>query len=105
MKIQLPIVVFLILTVLTISCSKKHIPETNEKPASEKPVSKVPLIIKTKPTPTPKVITVNDAIAKKSVDGRLFYDLQKRRYWKNYKDGKYYLFFKGMYEDPAFKPR
>ncbi len=105
MKIRIAAVVSLIISILIVGCSKKNIPEKSEKPATEKTVSKAPLIIKTRPTPTPKVITVNDAIAKKSVDGRLFYDLQKRRYWKNYEDGKYYLFYKGMYEDKAFKPR
>lgn len=51
-----------------------------------------------------KVITVNDAAAKKSVDGRLYYDVTGHRYWKNYKDGKYYLFNQGMYNDPDFQP-
>ena len=53
----------------------------------------------------PKVISVNDNAASKSVDGRLFYDVLGHRYWKNYSDGKYYLFDKSMYDDPDFKPR
>lgn len=52
-----------------------------------------------------KVITVDDNAAKKSVDGRLYYDVMGHRYWKNYKDGKYYLFSQSMYNDPAFKPQ
>ena len=56
------------------------------------------------PEALPKVITVNDAAAKKSVDGRLYYDVNGKRYWKNFKDGKYYLFDKSMYENPDFKP-
>ncbi len=52
----------------------------------------------------PKTISVNDDAASKSVDGRLYYDLKGHRYWKNYKDGKYYLFDKSMYNNPDFKP-
>lgn len=52
-----------------------------------------------------KVITVDDAAAHNSVDGRLYYDVLGHRYWKNYEDGKYYLFNKSMYSDPAFKPK
>lgn len=52
----------------------------------------------------PKTIYVNDAAAKKSVDGRLYYDVKGHRYWKNYKDGKYYLFNKSMYSNPDFQP-
>jgi len=53
--------------------------------------------------PPPKVISVNDEAAHKSVDGRLYYDVMGHRYWRNYKDGKYYLFNKSMFNDPAFK--
>ena len=52
----------------------------------------------------PKIISVNDAIAKKTVDGRLYYDLDGHRYWRNNKDGKYYLFNKAMYDQAEFKP-
>ena len=55
-------------------------------------------------TAFPKVITVNDNAASKSVDGRLFYDVLGHRYWRNYKDGKYYLFDKSMYNNPDFSP-
>lgn len=51
-----------------------------------------------------KAIYVNDAAAKTSVDGRLYYDVDGKRYWKNYKDGKYYLFNKSMFANPDFKP-
>ena len=51
----------------------------------------------------PKVIVVNDNVAHKSVDGRYYYDLLGHRYWRNNKDGKYYLFNKSMYNDDAFK--
>jgi hypothetical protein len=54
---------------------------------------------------THKVIWVNDKVAKKNFDGRLYYDLDGRRYWKNYVDGKYYLYNKAMYSNAAFKPR
>ncbi len=52
----------------------------------------------------PGVISVNDNAASKSVDGRLFYDVLGHRYWKNFKDGKYYLFDKSMYNNPDFQP-
>jgi hypothetical protein len=51
----------------------------------------------------PKVITVNDSAARKSVDGRLYYDVMGHRYWRNNKDGKYYLFNKSMYNNPDFQ--
>jgi len=54
-------------------------------------------------TPVPKVIAVNDSAAKKTFDGRYYYDLEGHRYWRNNKDGKYYLFNKSMATDPAFK--
>lgn len=80
------------------SCSKKTTPagEGNSKPA--------PVVVKKIKTPVPAVITVNDAVAKKSADGRLYYDLEGKRFWKNYKNGKYYLFNKKMYNNPDFKP-
>ena len=54
-------------------------------------------------TVVPKVIVVNDNAAHKSVDGRYYYDMLGHRYWRNNKDGKYYLFNKSMYNDPDFK--
>ncbi len=55
-----------------------------------------------KKEPLPKVIAVNDEAAHKSVDGRLYYDVMGHRYWKNYKDEKYYLFNKSMFSNPDF---
>ncbi|MDB5200909.1 MAG: hypothetical protein JWQ27_318 [Ferruginibacter sp.] len=49
----------------------------------------------------PQVIVVNDKAAGKTADGKLYYDLNGYRYWKNNKDGKYYL--DGIYKTPAKK--
>ena len=80
---------------LIISCSKKHLPEENTTPANTGKIRKMTI---------PQSITVSEKAAKKSVDGRLYYDVDGHRYWRNYDDGKYYLFNKSMYTDPAFKP-
>lgn len=88
------------------ACSRKSTPsattsgskETSTNPAPKKPKA---VVIK---TPVPKSIVVNDKVAKKSVDGRLYYDLEGKRYWKNYKDGKYYLYHVSMHNNPDFKP-
>jgi hypothetical protein len=87
---------FLILS----SCSKKSQPVSSAavKPAETKPVKKA--VVK---TAVPKVIVVNDSVAKRSVDGRYYYDLEGRRYWRNNRDGKYYLFHKSMFENEDFK--
>ena len=95
-----------------ISCSRKHTPEksgeygvitsTEARPDSV-PKKKTVRKISQKQI-TPDVITVNDRAARKSIDGRLYYDLLGHRYWKNYRDGKYYLFNQKMYDNPAFKP-
>lgn len=53
----------------------------------------------------PRTIFVDDKAASKSVDGRLYYDVKGHRYWKNYKDGKYYLYDKSMYNNPDFRPK
>ena len=108
--------IILLFAVVFSSCSKKTVPakSTNSnvsimmpsdsianKPAV--PVKpKVPVAVK---TPTAKVIVVSDAGAKKTFDGRLYYDLEGKRYWKNYKDGKYYLYSKNMQGNPDYKPR
>ena len=93
------------------SCSKKHHPArstvNSEKSSvdsvkSENTVVASAKVKKTKAT-FPKVITVNDDAAHKSVDGRLYYDVQGHRYWRNNKDGKYYLFNKAMYNNPDFQ--
>ncbi len=103
---------FVLITVY--SCGKKHIPEkTSETPVTNtvSTTKKSDSIVVKKRNFTPKKkdiippsIVVNDKAAKKSVDGRLYYDLLGNRYWKNYKNGKYYLFNQKMYDNPAFKP-
>ena len=103
-KICLLIAAFL--AIITIhSCSKKNHPSASgtaksaaDSIAATKTVKKRSVIIT-----VPKVITVNDKVAKRSVDGRYYYDLNGRRYWRNNKDGKYYLFNKSMFDDEAFK--
>ncbi len=94
--------VSLCLSLFFAACSKKHTPQkettstaTTEKKKEIKVVKRVP---------TPKVITVDDRAARKTADGRLYYDLEGHRYWRNYDDGKYYLYNKSMYNNPAFKP-
>ncbi|WP_462249902.1 hypothetical protein [Ferruginibacter sp.] len=96
-------------TVLIFSCGKKNVPQSSANTATvsntSKPVIKKPVVKKAPAAPIAKVIIVNDSVAKKSFDGRLYYDVDGHRYWRNYKDGKYYLFNKSMYSDPAFKPQ
>lgn len=81
------------------ACSKKSTPN-NETAAAEsnKIVYKAPV-----KTSIAKSIAVNDAAAKKSADGRRYYDLDGKRYWRNNKDGRYYLYYKGMFEKPEFQ--
>ena len=100
-----------VIVVMLLSCGRKHTPEKTTAAADvvlDKFVIKKPK--KKVYTPKqkdiiPNAITVKDKAARKSVDGRLYYDLLGNRYWKNYKDGKYYLFNQKMYDDPAFKHR
>ncbi len=89
---------------------KKSKPTAEPEPGKPDTVAAAPVEAE-KPAPKPepkpefpKVITVNDNAASKSIDGRLFYDVLGHRYWRNYKDGKYYLFDKSMYNNPDFKP-
>lgn len=104
--------IFIFISASTLfSCSKKIHPVIPETPAVINTVSDTTtavakkVIVKRKiKDPVPKMISVNDAIAKKTVDGRLFYDLDGHRYWRNNKDGKYYLFNKAMYDQAEFKP-
>ncbi len=93
-KISFVITACVMMTAM-FSCSKRSTP-TKETTTSV-PVKKIK-------TPVPATITVNDAVAKKMFDGRLYYDLEGHRYWKNYKDGKYYKFNKNMQGNPDFKP-
>ena len=94
-----------------LGCSKKIHPTTTGTPTvantnidSVAVVAKKPVIKRKIKEPVPKIISVNDAIAKKTIDGRLYYDLDGHRYWRNNKDGKYYLFNKVMYNQVEFKP-
>lgn len=110
-KINLLIALFLVGFALH-SCHKKNYPAKtpersveNNAPVPTVNSDSLVVAVKRKPkVPVAKVITVDDNAAHKSVDGRLYYDVLGHRYWKNYKDGKYYLFDKSMYTDPAFKP-
>jgi hypothetical protein len=115
-KISIGISCFLVILFL-FSCNKKIHPSSTpaitpisgvssgEVKKTDSVVVVKKATVKPKPkTEFPKIITVNDSAAQKSVDGRLYYDVLGHRYWKNYKNGKYYLFNKSMYNDPAFKP-
>jgi hypothetical protein len=108
---------------LLASCSKKSHPSESNKatitpingiatPAEVERSKEKEVVVKkkkvVKATPKevfPEVITVNDSAAHKSVDGRYYYDVLGHRYWRNNKDGKYYLFNKSMYNNPDFKPQ
>ena len=93
--------IFLIITVIA-SCSKKTHPTATAATKTDSAAAK-PVRRPTIKTAVPKVITVNDKVAKRSVDGRYYYDLEGHRYWRNNRDGKYYLFNKSMFENPDFK--
>lgn len=109
---------FLSVTFLGISCSKKINPSENSNTSTtNKNAKEEKTDVAAKPdsstytvkrkvikTSIPQVITVNDVAAKKTVDGRLYYDLNGKRYWRSKKDGKYYLYNKSMYNNPDFKP-
>ena len=108
MQIKPPAILLIVLCILITSCSKKHHPQTDitvtDIPGSTTPAVKKKTAKKVIHTSVPKVISVDDRGAQKSVDGRLYYDLEGHRYWKNYNDGRYYIFKQGMFGDPAFKP-
>jgi hypothetical protein len=82
------------------ACSKKSVPSKEETAANSKPAVVYRAPVK---TPTPKTIAVSDAAAKKTVDGKYYYDLEGKRYWRNKKDGKYYLYYKGMFDNKDFQ--
>ena len=67
------------------------------------PVAKAPPYIAPIKTPVPTSITVNDKAASKSVEGRYYYDLEGKRYWHNKIDGKYYLYYKGIFNNKDFQ--
>jgi hypothetical protein len=88
--------------IIILACSKKHQPQTagtDKSGAVDKKGA-----VKAASRPLPKTLDVPDKVAMRDIDGRLYYDIEGHRYWKNYVDGKYYLFNKEMYNDPAFKP-
>ena len=89
------------IAILFTGCSRKIHPAKTDRNTTTS-VEKTPVAPKPKAT-FPRVISVNDSAASKSVDGRLYYDVMGHRYWKNYKNGKYYLFNKSMYSNPDFK--
>ena len=98
--------IYLLLLIAIVSCSKKHVPTKTPPEITVVDSVKTVVTVKKKAKANfPKIITVNDAAAKMSTDGRLYYDVMGHRYWKNYKDGKYYLFNKSMYNSPDFKAR
>ncbi len=110
-KIHLLITAVLIIFILN-SCSKKHHP--SKTPAAtentsiiekrnDSALAKKTVVKKKAKVVLPNVIAVNDSAAHKSVDGRYYYDVMGHRYWRNNKDGKYYLFNKSMYNNPDFK--
>ena len=108
------LIIALLIALILHSCSKKTHPGKTYSSTVEKNNNSITVkktdsllakktIIKRKPVPIPKVIIVNDSAARKSVDGRYYYDVMGHRYWRNNKDGKYYLFNKSMYNNDAFK--
>jgi len=95
------------LCVVMSSCSKKQQPQSTITNAPNNTVEtevKKAAVRKIPKTAVPKVIIVDDRTASKTIDGRLYYDLEGHRYWKNYNDRKYYLYNQSMYNDKAFKP-
>src|SRR6185312_6495609 len=91
-------IVAFLMSLLIFSCSRKtHTAKTSSETTTKKTdtTSATKKVVKKRPKAVfPKVIVVNDSAASKSVDGRLYYDVMGHRYWRNYKDGKYYLFNK-----------
>lgn len=99
-KIRVTILFFLTV-IAAISCNKKAVPSTTttKTDSTVTKSAKRPTI----KTAVPKLITVSDKVASRSVDGRLYYDLEGHRYWRNNRDGKYYLFHQSMFDNPDFK--
>jgi hypothetical protein len=114
--------VFFSMSILIFSCSRKTIPATTSASTENKttanptnstitpdsslsPTTEKKIAVYNPPvkTATPKAITVNDKAATRTADGRYYYDLEGKRYWRNKKDGKYYLYYKGMFENKNFQ--
>jgi hypothetical protein len=98
-KIGIALTAFMMIIVIS-SCSKRNHPSTTA--ASTTTTAAAPKKSTVKRA-VPKVIVVNEKAAKRSLDGRYFYDLEGHRYWRNNRDGKYYLFHKSMFDNPDFK--
>lgn len=106
MRRALLLAIIISIVFITGSCSRRNHPSrSKENSENTSGTESAPVVKKASPKAFfPKVIVVNDNAAHKSIDGRLYYDLMGHRYWRSKKDGKYYLFNKSMYTDPAFKP-
>jgi hypothetical protein len=86
------------------SCSRKTVPTaTEEVKTTDVPLKKVNVYKPPVKTPVPKMIVVNDKAATKTLEGRYYYDLEGKRYWRNKADGKYYLYYKGIFENKNFQ--
>ena len=76
---------FILITMLAYSCRRKHVPSKTSE-TSSLPVKNDSVIIRKKifkprqKDIIPNAIIVNDKVARKSVDGRLYYDLLGHRY-------------------------
>ena len=105
MKKNLPLLFVLIFALIIQGCSRRAVPI---KPEDAVVISKKEEEVVRKPapavkTPVPKSIVVNDKAATKTVNGRYYYDLEGKRYWRSKKDGKYYLYYKGMFDNKDFQ--
>jgi hypothetical protein len=97
---RIGIVITALLILITVnSCSKKNHPSTAASTTTTPAAPKKSTVKRA----VPKVIAVNPKAAKRSIDGRYYYDLEGHRYWRNNRDGKYYLFHKSMFDNPDFK--
>ncbi len=108
------ILLFTVSLLILLSCSRKHTPERTLPETSGSSNVIIPkksdsVVVRkkvykpTKKDIIPDVIVVNEKAARRSVDGRYYYDLIGHRYWRNNRDGKYYLFNKSMYSNDDFK--
>jgi hypothetical protein len=107
MQVKYIAVLLIAVWLLAASCSKKQQPQGTaaaSKSEATRPPAKIKVVKRMDHPPLPKVLTIDDRAAKKAVDGRLYYDLEGKRYWRNYDDGKYYQYNQTMYNLPAFKP-
>jgi len=107
MKRRIIVIASLFFILTSVSCRRKSYPSktTVAVPAksADAVAAKKTITKSNERVVLPHVISVNDSVAHKSVDGRLYYDVMGHRYWKNNQDGKYYIFNKSMYDNPAFK--